>query len=362
MDHSKKTAVRIAELEEEVRLLDSKVVELYTLYAMSKKLSLATQFEEVFEITMEHIGRYLEFDDLCIMLLDETRNELVAAAVSTDSDWGSMRLNLGEGVTGKTAVTGRIRVVQDVLGCKDFLSHNGRKKSKGSFLCLPLKGYDVSVLGTLNVHKEESNGFNEKDLDVFTEVAEQLSVTLNKVLSFNNVVDRSNRDSLTGLYNRRYLFDYIDKEIDRAKRYHHFVSLLLLDIDNFKNFNDTNGHLAGDEALKAVARLLEDNKRKNDVTARYGGEEFIVVLPHLNKDSALEAGERFRQAIEEEDIEGEENQPGGNLTVTIGVATYPDDATNDVELINLADKAMYYGKIKCKNLVVPYESKLSLNN
>lgn len=345
---------RIDSLEKENILLDSKILELYTLYSISKKLSMVTQLEEIFNGTMEHISRSLQIDDFCIFLKDETGEVLKVSASHGDVDLTDITLSVGEGLTGKVALTGMKILSKDVSKEPEFLFYRGKKKNIGSFLCLPLMGSDGRVIGILNVHKPEVDAFADTDIELFEEVAGQIAVALDKALSFRNIKELSIRDELTGLYNRRYFFDYFEKDVERAKRYDRELSLIIIDIDYFKNFNDTNGHLLGDKALKKFASLLLATVRNADIVARFGGEEFIVLLPEVNKGGAVQAAEKMRKAIELEVFEGEENQPGGKMTATFGVSSFSDDATYATELIDCADKALYTGKAKGRNIVFPF--------
>lgn len=346
---------KVEELERENRILDSKILELYTLYSISKRLSMATHLEEIFSETMEHISRSLKIDDFCIMLLDKSNQILTVSASHSDTDLKNFSLSVGEGITGRVPILGEKVLIQDVSKDPDFLFYRGKKRNIGSFLSIPLKRSDNSIIGTLNVHKPEVNGFLEKDVDLFDEVAQQIAVAIDKALSFRSIKELSMRDELTGLYNRRYFFENFEKEMERARRYKRVVSIIILDIDHFKNFNDKNGHLMGDEALRKVAATLEENVRKADILARYGGEEFIVLLSELDKSQSEMVAEKLRTAIEEMEVQGEENQPGGKLTVTLGVASYPGDTEYATELIDSADKALYSGKTKGRNIVVAYK-------
>lgn len=345
---------RIESLEKENIILDSKILELYTLYSISKKLSMATQLEEIFNGTMEHISRSLQIDDFCILLKDESGEVLKVSASHGDVDLTDITLSVGEGLTGKVALTGEKILARDVSKEPEFLFYKGKKKNIGSFLCIPLMGSDGRVIGILNVHKPEVNAFAVTDLELFEEVAGQIAIALDKALSFRNIKELSIRDELTGLYNRRYFFDYFEKDMERAKRYGRELSLIIIDIDYFKNFNDTNGHLLGDKALKKVASLLSDAVRTADVVARFGGEEFVVLLPEVGKDYAMQVAEKLREVIELEKFEGEENQPGGKLTATFGVSSFSDDTAYATELIDCADKALYTGKTKGRNIVSPF--------
>ncbi|MBE9535994.1 MAG: sensor domain-containing diguanylate cyclase [Proteobacteria bacterium] len=354
MDKNLELKDRVDSLEKENRLLDAKVLEIYSLYNISKRLSVTTQLEEIFNGTMDIIGTSLNIDDFCILLLDVNRKKLIVGGLHSDTDLKDVEFKLGEGICGRVAESGEMSLVPDVSKVSDFLFYKGKKTNIGSFLSIPLKGRSGEVLGVLNVNKAEIDSFSAQDVDLFTEVAEQIAVAVDKALSLKNLKDISIRDPLTGLYNRRYFFEHFERDIDRSKRYGGAVSIIICDIDFFKNFNDSNGHLKGDDALKAVAKIFEKSLRKSDVAARFGGEEFIAILPETPKEWAMEVAEKLRASIDAESVEGQENQPGGNLTATFGVACYPDDADFGAELIDCADKALYLGKAKGRNIVVPY--------
>jgi diguanylate cyclase (GGDEF)-like protein len=161
-------------------------------------------------------------------------------------------------------------------------------------------------------------------------------------------------DGLTHVYNYRYFRDRIEHEVKREERSALRVSLLMIDVDHFKVFNDCNGHLMGNVALQELAALMSSVVRETDVVTRYGGEEFAVILCGTKKGGALLVAEKIRKLVEETSIEGEKTQPGGNLTVSIGVATSPIDATDSQNLIAKADAALYNAKSEGKNRVTPY--------
>jgi len=346
----------IEALKKENFLLDSKVIELYTLYSISKKLSMTLQLEEIFDGTMEHISKSLEIDDYCVFLWDGKKEKLSVNAYYGDTELDDISFQPGEGITGDVAVNGKVCILQDVSKSKDFLFYRNRKKNIGSFMCMPLKEKAGTILGTLNVHKNKPDSFDEKSIELFLEVASQLEIAIEKALAFQTIKELSIRDELTELYNRRYFFDFFEREISRAKRYGHKVSIIIVDIDHFKNFNDKNGHIMGDGALKLVAKTMNTALRKSDIIARLGGEEFIVVLPETPREFALIAAEKIRAAVEEETIKGEENQPGGKLIITLGVASYPEDAEFASELVDCADMALYKGKNTSRNIVSIYNS------
>jgi diguanylate cyclase (GGDEF)-like protein len=168
------------------------------------------------------------------------------------------------------------------------------------------------------------------------------------------------RDGLTGLYNHRFFQEALTAELARGARYGNPVGLVLLDVDNFKNYNDRLGHPAGDELLRQLARILSDTGdipelrfrgRITDIAARYGGEEFVLLLPQTNKAGSVIRAERLRATIEDFKFAQREVQPGGRLTVSIGVAAFPDDALVKDQLILLADRALYAAKHAGRNRV-----------
>ncbi|MFQ5736960.1 MAG: diguanylate cyclase [Thermodesulfobacteriota bacterium] len=161
-------------------------------------------------------------------------------------------------------------------------------------------------------------------------------------------------DGLTGLFNQRYFKSELEKAVKVAGRYGRPMALLIADVDFFKDYNDANGHLQGDMALKKVAEVLMKYTREVDLVARYGGEEFVVMLPETGLDGALEAAERIRAGLEAEAVPFEEMQPHGRFSVSIGVAVYPGDAKDPVSLLDAADKALYAAKKKGRNIVVAY--------
>ncbi|GER93978.1 hypothetical protein A45J_1736 [hot springs metagenome] len=158
-------------------------------------------------------------------------------------------------------------------------------------------------------------------------------------------------DPLTGLYNRRFLNEFLHKELELSKRYHRQLSLAIADIDDFKKLNDTYGHVAGDVVLKAIAKTMLKNVRDSDVVSRYGGEEFVIVMSEIGKETALKAIERLREAISQEKISLFD---GSSISITIssGIASYPDDADSSVDLLIAADDRLYKAKREGKNRTI----------
>ena len=162
---------------------------------------------------------------------------------------------------------------------------------------------------------------------------------------------RAVTDDLTGLFNYRHFHQQLEIEVKRAERYRHSLSLIMLDIDHFKYYNDRHGHPLGNEVLKGVAELLRRNTRETNLVARYGGEEFVVLLPETEKEVAVQAAGRLCAVIEKAVFPFEAFQPGGDLTASLGVASYPSDAADGESLVGLADHHLYQAKRAGRNRV-----------
>jgi diguanylate cyclase (GGDEF)-like protein len=159
------------------------------------------------------------------------------------------------------------------------------------------------------------------------------------------------RDWLTGLLNRRRLHSGLEEELARADRQGGEGSVIILDVDHFKIYNDQHGHLAGDEVLRGVAKLLQDSVEEKHVCARYGGEEFVVLLPGSDRSTAIAQAEKIRQLVENFPFEGRESQPAGVITVSLGVASFPADGTTGDAVLGRADNALYRAKANGRNRV-----------
>jgi diguanylate cyclase (GGDEF)-like protein len=167
---------------------------------------------------------------------------------------------------------------------------------------------------------------------------------------------QATHDGLTGLYNHRYFQEALTHAMARAARLKKPLSLLMVDVDAFKRFNDVHGHQAGDAVLRRIGEILLGRVRKTDLVARYGGEEFVVLLPEADRENALKIAETLRRTIAEHPFPGHETQPHGSLTASFGVSVCPDAGTTPAALVQLADQAMYQAKRaggNCVRLAAP---------
>jgi diguanylate cyclase (GGDEF)-like protein len=183
-------------------------------------------------------------------------------------------------------------------------------------------------------------------------VAELTGLATGYVNRLTRTQDDAERDGLTGVYNKRYFENRLAHEIHEAEARNQPVGLLMLDLDHFKNYNDLNGHLAGDAVLKELGLILRSSVRREDVVARSGGEEFVLVYPRAAKEAALRIAENLRRAVEAHDFRHGEGQPLGRVTISGGVAAFPEDARSALDLQRVADRALYEAKAAGRNRIV----------
>jgi diguanylate cyclase (GGDEF)-like protein len=194
--------------------------------------------------------------------------------------------------------------------------------------------------------------------DVFNDMVARLRQGREELADINETLREKNEelheisitDSLTELYNRKHLMETLDTEVSRSKRHKHTFALLVLDIDHFKKYNDTYGHLAGDQVLSKLATVFKTSIRSCDYVARYGGEEFIALLPEIGPEDGVQAAERIRSRVAEEKFDGDAGEI--TVTVSVGVASYPKDGEDPESVIKSADAAMYKAKELGRNQVV----------
>jgi diguanylate cyclase (GGDEF)-like protein len=222
-------------------------------------------------------------------------------------------------------------------------------------MCLPLTAQG-EVLGTLCLHSNAAlagaanRDANSSDdsMEFYVAAAENLALAVANLRLRETLLYQALRDPLTGLFNRRYLFDTLERELDRASARHQALSVIMFDIDHFKRFNDTFGHVAGDTVLARLGAVVREWARGEDIAVRYGGEEFTIVLPDTPAELAFARAESLRQAIETLIID-HHRQPLGRVTISVGVATYPLHADDRGALIQSADGALYSSKQNGRN-------------
>ncbi len=227
-------------------------------------------------------------------------------------------------------------------------------RNHGIELLAPLM-YKNQIMGIIAVGKKLSGEpYSQPEIEILSLMANMASVGISNAKLYHKMELISVTDELTNLYNYRFLKKQLNDEISRARRFNHVMSLVIFDVDNFKHYNDTLGHPAGDKVLRELGQLLRASARQSDIVSRYGGEEFCAILPEVNVEGAWHFSERFRKQVEEYHFYNEKVQPAGKITISVGAACFPEDAESENELLEKADKAMYKAKVAGKNRVCLY--------
>lgn len=295
-----------------------------------------------------------------LMVFDELSNELVVrAAVGLPipkSELGRMRL--GEEVAGKVLESSKPMVVSNIdsLGLKR--EPGERKYKTKSFISYPIT-IGGRRIGVLNVtDKTGGTAYDEVDLSLLEIIGPQIAVALERAEWQERATEfqlMSITDPLTSLPNRRYLEERLMEELSRSKRYDYPMSFLMIDIDDFKSYNDLNGHQAGDLALQITAHCLKATLRSADVASRYGGEEFCILLPQTPLNEAAAIAERVRQRVASTTYPHGKSQPLGMVTISIGISTYAKHIDTPERVIAAADRALYSAKSEGKNRIEIYQ-------
>lgn len=302
----------------------------------------------------------LQAERASLLVLDETENELIMkAGVGLPIDVAqAARIRLGEGVAGGVVETGKPLVVENIESAGLRPAPLDRRYKTKSFISYPI-AIGGRTIGVLNVTDKSGGGkYDDIDLSLVEIIGPQIALALERAEWQERAKEfqlMSITDPLTGLLNRRYLEERLNEELNRSKRYGHPMSFLMIDIDDFKTYNDLNGHQAGDQALQITAHCLKAALRSADVACRYGGEEFGMLLPQTPLNEAGVIAERMRQKVASTDYPQGKLQPLGRVTISIGVSTFGKHVDDADRIIAAADRALYNAKSRGKNQIEFYQ-------
>jgi diguanylate cyclase (GGDEF)-like protein len=331
--------------------LERNIIQLYTLYNISKSLSTESEMDKLLNQVVKEVSHALKVHRMNIMLVNEDRTEMsIVAGFGMPHQEKDVKVKLSEGIYGLVSQTGQAEVFNDLETNPRFKAIHGIDDDTSSVICAPFKGHG-QVIGIVNAYKLGGESFDTAAFELLMAASNQVGIALENARLFEETRVLSITDGLTALYNRRYFMERLAEEFDRTKRYKRPLSLIFIDIDHFKKFNDTNGHPEGDLLLRSFAEIMKKFARKYDVVARYGGEEFIIILPETDKEMAKITAERLRSEVEKTDFKGGQTQPLGRVTISSGVASFQEDTASFEELIKMADDAMYRAKEDGRNRV-----------
>lgn len=315
--------------------------------------------ENTYDSIIANSKELLQSERASLLLLDEESNELVlkaACGLATDPALIAP-IRVGEGVSGEAINTGKPIIVRELQGSGRDPAPAERSYKTDSFISFPIiiGGRKVGVLNVTD--KTGGQPFDEVDLSLLEIIGPQMAVALERAEWQERATEfqlMSITDSLTAMPNRRYLEERLAEELNRSKRYDYSMSFLMIDIDDFKAYNDKNGHQAGDLALQITAHCLKAALRSADVASRYGGEEFCILLPQTGIVEAGAIADRIRQRVQTTHYPHGKTQPLGRVTISVGVSTFSRIINSTETIIAAADRALYQAKRLGKDRVEFY--------
>ena len=350
---------------------------------ISLRITAERDLQRLMQLVISETTKVLEADRSSLFLVDQTTNELWAM-VAQGVDAVELRFPVGKGLAGSVAAGAGPINLEDAHADPRFNPEFDRLTGylTRSVLCVPLTTPRGEIVGVVEALNKETGGFTGEDEVLLTAIAAQAAVAIDNaglyrsLTSLNRTLERrveertaqlsqantrlsalnqqlealSITDSLTHAYNRRYFLARLRDACKRARRYGNRVALLMMDVDHFKQINDTKGHVAGDAVLEHVAEVIQNRLRDTDVFGRYGGEEFCLLAAGADHDNAVLLGERLRAAVEANPyvFEGTEIR----VTISVGVASWEPALGQDAEaLVRLADSALYRAKAEGRNRV-----------
>lgn len=326
--------------------------ELSALYEVARNLGESLDMSKTLGLILSETKKVVNYDTGIIYLWEEEDKILIPTAIRSKyaAQLKNINYHLGDGVVGVVAETRKPSIVYDSKSDKSLRTVQGINQFLRSLLVIPLI-VDNKLIGVIAVGKKDPYAFGPKHLQILTSLGGQAGVAMANSMFYKKIEKLAITDGLTQVYNHRHFYKKMEEEAERVRRYGGKFSLIMLDIDYFKKFNDKFGHRAGDQALQIVARGIIENTRALDVVSRYGGEEFAVILPETEAERAKYVAERIQMTIQNRNFSVSEDTAPVSVTVSIGIATFNQDSSDINELIEMADKALYYSKKTGRNRV-----------
>jgi len=328
--------------------------ELLCLYQIATVLGDKMELDNAFRVAKRTILKNFEIDQFSAFFLDPVSQKLQLRS------WSGFKKPVGqqacfqpaENIFSETLRNGTVTYIEKMKPGDNTKYYYALENATGSFLCLPLVSRATKdPLGTINLYRKMEEGFSQEEISTLQNICKQIAHVIDKIIAFQQIKELSITDELTQIYNRRYFNQCLEREFMRSQRYQRPMTVLMVDIDHFKVYNDTNGHLAGDKTLFKVAQSLRESLRKADIVARFGGEEFVILLPETDKLHGLKVAEKLVRVIAGKKYERADILPFGKLTISLGIASYPSDGSTSKELLKTADEALYAAKAKGRNQV-----------
>ena len=324
------------------------------------EINCADTVADIVRTVMAMVARLIPYDRASICLVDPTSRvlevsnlELSPEADPADGESGLIIPIEDTNVLGWVVLNQRHHLRRSLAEAYPFDSVQVTRPAP-SHIIAPLLGRE-DVLGVLTIGSYSEHAFDEGSAEVFCRYAHLIAVAIENLRRYEHHKELSIKDGLTGAYNHRHFQEVLGEELERARRYHTSLSLLMVDIDFFKNFNDRFGHLAGDRILKQFVTLMAGSLRSSDTLFRYGGEEFAILLVSTSREEAVSVADKLLQRILRDSIYRPSASTAVSVTACIGLATFPADAFDPQGLIAAADQALYGAKDRGRNTCVSFK-------
>ncbi len=317
--------------------------ELRIFHDVAKALTSSLELDAILQTIMQKMAEFFRPDTWSLLMVDEQRNELYfAIAVGEASESvKNLRLKMGEGIAGWVAQHGQTEIVPDVSKDPRFAKRidESTKWETRSIVCLPLRSRH-RVLGVIQLVNVTLHNYSESEMFFLNALCDYAAIAIENARAVEQIQELTITDDCTGLYNARHLYKVLESEVYRSARYNYEFSVIFIDLDHFKQVNDTHGHLIGSKLLAEIGFAVKSQLRLIDYAFRYGGDEFVVLLPQTDKDQAFVVARRIQDTLRASQFCKAE---GLNLNVraSMGMATYPHDAATPRDIIERADEMMY---------------------
>ncbi|MBF0571812.1 MAG: diguanylate cyclase [Candidatus Omnitrophica bacterium] len=327
-------------LEEQLSIRQQKLEKILDFY---NRLSDIMVLHELNDSIVQQVAQILGAGRCSIMYINSSGDELsIKASYGISEEFvRDSSVKIGTPVAGLIALKSQSIIVDNIEYHEQFKRQNRKSYSSRSFMSAPLM-YNQKLIGIINV-SERQGPFTPTDLKVLETIAKQAAINICKLQLLNNFEYLSQTDSMTGLYNYRAFIQKLEEEISRFSRYGHEFSLMMVDVDNFKTFNDQYGHMSGDKLLKRLADMFKNNLRSFEHVCRYGGDEFAIILPNTDSSKSAIVGEKLCDKVRKEFAQDK-------ISLSIGVAEFQANSNKET-LIQQADQALYQAKESGRNTV-----------
>lgn len=346
-NHYERLVQSNSQLEEANNKLTASLAEFYTLQQISQAITSIFDMNELLKFVNDVIIGVMGVSHSTIALCYGPQNKLKVqvSSIFDKKDLAIVSDYINCDILKPSTEEGR-SMIDNAVNEEDYPFTKGRNIK--AMICVPLlaKG---RTLGIVLIEHSLKDAFDDENVRLLEVISQQVSIAIENARLYQQMHDLATLDGLTGAYNRLYFNDKLQEEFNKAQAKGHDLSFIIFDIDHFKKFNDTYGHLFGDLVLKTLSAYIMKTLRKEDIFARYGGEEFVILMPYTNLEQAKEKAEDLRMGVSQLNIT--DRVVSASVTISVGVSTYPETAGRSQELISTADDALYEAKHAGRNLV-----------